>query len=153
MGFKESLHQGCLGELIVRDFFEKQSWCRGVIDLRYDKTFQEKDIDFMVENQTRQFNYVEVKTDFKAHETGNLAYEITTSGHAGCFDKTEANMIAYYLPESKELYLIDARGLRNYVYRKQGEPRPMGDNAMGFLIPFKELERNNLIRAHYKGVE
>lgn len=153
MGFKESLHQGCLGELIVRDFLEKQPWCRNVIDLRYDKAFQDKDVDFMVENQTRQFTYIEVKTDFVAHKTNNLAYELSTSGNAGCFDKTEANMIAYYLPESKELYLIDAKALRNYVYQKRGDPIPMGDNATGFLIPFSELDSKNIIKKHYKGVE
>ena len=153
MGFKESLIQGALGELIVRDYLERQPWCRSIVDLRFDKTSQENDVDFMVENVKRQFNFVEVKTDFKAHETGNVVYEITTSGHAGCFDKTKADLIAYYLPESKELYMIDTKEFRKYVYLNCGEPIRMGDNATGFLIPFKELERNNLIRAHYKGVE
>lgn len=150
--FAKDLKAGGGGEHAVWNMFVKMRTVRNVVDVRDDKTFQEKDIDFLVENLDRQFTSVEVKTDFKAHETGNIVYEVTTSGHMGCFEKTEAKYIAYYIPKSEEVHLIDVKKLRSYIHSIQPEPKNMGDNAMGFLLPIEDLKKNKVIVTTYEGV-
>ena len=139
--FSESLIDGKYGERVVLDFLRGLPNVKSVVDVRQDKDFQEKDIDFLIEDKHQQFTSIEVKTDFKAHETGNLVYEVTTSGHIGCFEKTQAKYIAYYLPYSRTLYLINPVALRTYLHKIHPEPRKMGDNAEGFLIPLADLEK------------
>lgn len=150
--FSESLREGESGEHVVWNLLQKSDTVRSIVDVRLDKEFQDKDIDFLVENNKRQFTSIEVKTDLKAHETGNLVYELSTSNHIGCFEKTEAKYIMYYIPASKIVHMIDVRELRNYVYTNRPDEIRMGDNATGFLIPLKDLIKANVIKRTYKGV-
>ena len=78
--------------------------------------------------------------------------DVTTSGHMGCFEKTEAKYIAYYIPKSEEVHLIDVKKLRTYIHSIQPEPKNMGDNAMGFLLPIEDLKKNKVIVTTYEGV-
>lgn len=150
--FDESLKEGESGEHVVWNLLQNQPNIRSIVDVRKDKKFQEKDIDFLVENMNRQFTSIEVKTDFKAHETGNLVYEVTTSRHIGCFEKTQAEYIMYYIPANKVVYMIDVVGLRTYIHKVRPEERRMGDNATGFIIPIQDLIRAKVIKYTYKGV-
>lgn len=150
--FSQSLKDGAFGEHVVWNLFMKLPGVRSVVDVREDATFQEKDIDFLVEDFKRQFTPFEVKTDYKAHETGNVVYEMSTSGHLGCFTKTEAKYIMYYVPESREVYQIDVKAMRTYLYKVRPEERKMGDNATGFLLPIKELKENGVIVRTFEGV-
>lgn len=152
MTFQRSLKEGGYGEHTVWNLFNKLPKVRSVVDVREDKNFQEQDIDFLVESDKRQFFSVEVKTDFKAHDTGNIVYEVTTSGNIGCFEKTQAKFIAYFIPESEEVHLIDVKRFREYVNRIRPEPRPMGDNATGYVIPIESLKENDVIICTYEGV-
>ena len=152
MMFANDLKAGGSGEHAVWNLFTKMQKVRNVVDVRDDKDFQEKDIDFLVENLDRQFTPIEVKTDFKAHETGNLVYEVTTSGHIGCFEKTQAKYIAYFIPKAEEVHLVDVKKLRSYIHSTQPEPRDMGDNAKGFLLPIEDLKKNKVIVTTYEGV-
>jgi hypothetical protein len=152
MSFEQSLATGGYGEHAVWNILTNQPKVRVVVDVRKDKRFQEKDIDFLVENTDQQFTSIEVKTDFKAHETGNIVYEATTSGHIGCFEKTQADYIAYFVPKSKKIYMIHVKALRTYLHQIKPEPVKMGDNATGFLIPLKDLEDNKVIKMVYEGV-
>ena len=150
--FSESLKEGEIGEHVVWNLLQKQSNIRSVVDVRQDKGFQEQDIDFLVENTKRQFFTVEVKTDFKAHETGNLVYELSSSGNIGCFERTQAKYIMYYIPASNVVHMIDVQELRTYIHKVRPEERLMGDNATGFLIPLLDLKREKVITYTYKGV-
>lgn len=152
MSFNESLHLGNLGELIVRDYLENQPWVRNIVDVRMDKLYQQADVDFLVENQQRQFKKLEVKTDFQAHKSGNIVYELSTSNHVGCFEKTKADIIAYYIPDNQTLHLIDVKELRKYVYDVPKDSIHMGDNAEGVLLKISELEQSKVIIKTYKGV-
>ena len=152
--FSESLKEGEAGEHVIWNLLNKRSWVRSVVDVRADKNFQEDDIDFLVENTKRQFAGVEVKTDYKAHETGNLVYELSTSGNVGCFDKTKAVYIAYYVPGDKTVYFLDVAALRKYIYN---EARPnevhMGDNATGLIIPLEDIRNHGgIISRTFEGV-
>ena len=150
--FSESLKEGESGEHVVWNLLQKQSNIRSVVDVRQDKTFQEQDIDFLVENINRQFTSIEVKTDFKAHETGNLVYELSSSNNIGCFERTQAKYIMYYIPASKVVHMIDVEELRTFVYKNRPDEVKMGDNATGFLIPLQELIKRKIIKYTYKGV-
>ena len=150
--FEESLKEGESGEHVVWNMLQNQPNIRSIVDVRKDKKFQEQDIDFLVENMNRQFTTIEVKTDFKAHETGNLVYELSTSRNIGCFEKTQAEYIMYYIPAEKVVHMIDVVGLRTYIHKVRPEEKKMGDSATGFLLPIKDLIKAKVIKYTYKGV-
>ena len=150
--FSESLQEGGYGEHAIWNLLMKQAWVRSVVDVRDDLEFQKKDIDFLVENLRRQFTSIEVKTDFKAHETGNLVYELSTSNNIGCFEKTQAKYIVYFVPELKEAYWINVKALRTYIHKVRPDERKMGDNATGFLLPISELKKHGVIEKTFEGV-
>ena len=150
--FDKDLKDGEIGEHVVWNLLQKSSKVRNIVDVRQDKVFQSQDIDFLIENFDRQFTPIEVKTDFKAHETGNIVYEISTSGHLGCFEKTKAAYIYYYIPASKIVYMIDVVALRTYIHQLRPEEKKMGDNATGFLLSIKDLLNAKVIKYTYKNV-
>lgn len=150
--FEESLKDGACGEHVVWNILQNSKTVRSIVDVRKDKTFQEQDIDFLIENMDRQFTPIEVKTDLKSHETGNIVYELSTSGNIGCFEKTMARYIFYYIPVKKVVYMIDVSALRKYVYSVRPEEKRMGDNATGFLIPINDLLKARVIKRTYEDV-
>ena len=150
--FSQSLLEGESGEHVIWNLLMKSKDVRSVVDVRQDKNFQEMDIDFLVENGERQFTPIEVKTDFKAQDTGNIVYELSTNGQIGCFQKTKARYIYYYIPAIKTAYMIDVKDLRTYIYRVRPEERKMGDNARGFLLPIRDLIDAKVIKRVHEGV-
>lgn len=145
MGFAESLSVASVGEFVVWDYFSHHKGIKEILDVRDDKKFQQYDVDFLIMDSNRQVAWVEVKTDFKAHETGNFVYEISTSGNIGCFEKTLADVIAYYVPSSGNLYLLDVKALREYTKTRTLREVRMGDNAKGYLLDIGDLERTKVI--------
>lgn len=125
---------------------------RFVFDVRKDKNYQAMDIDFLVEKTDRQIFPLEVKTDMQAHTTGNIVYERSTSGHIGCFEKTQAHYIAYYIPGSQEVHMIRVKKLREYVDKTPLNEVRMGDNATGYLLSIEDLKKNKVIVKTYEGV-
>ena len=79
-------------------------------------------------------------------------YEVSTSGHIGCFEKTKATYIYYYIPARKVLYMIDVKGFRTYLQKARPEEKKMGDNATGCLIPIDDLIKARVIKHTYEGV-
>lgn len=150
--FEESLKDGEYGEHAIWNLLMMQDWTRSVVDVRKDKGFQEQDIDFLVENYHKQFASFEVKTDYQAHDTGNIVYELTTSGHEGCFEKTKAKYIMYFVPKSKTVYQIDVARLREHVRNGNFEVIQMGDNSTGHKLKIKDLVREGVIIYTYEGV-
>lgn len=150
--FNESLKEGEMGEHVVWNLFIKHPGVKSVVDVRDDKEFQQKDIDFLIEDKFRQFTPIEVKTDLKAHETGNIIYEVSTNNSVGCFEKTQAKYIMYYVPGSRTVYRIDVKAMRTYIHKVRPEEKPMGDHATGFLLTIKELKDNGVIKEIYEGV-
>lgn len=150
--FSQSLLEGESGEHVIWNLLMKSRDVRSVVDVRQDKNFQEMDIDFLVENGERQFTPIEVKTDFKAQDTGNIVYEISTSGHLGCFEKTKARYIYYYVPGDKTAYMIDVKAMRTYIHEVRPEEKQMGDKSTGFLLPIRDLIDAKVIKRVHKGV-
>lgn len=150
--FEECLKTGGYGEHAIWNLFIKSPKVKSIVDVRDDKHFQELDIDFLVENLERQFTSIEVKTDFKAHETGNIVYEISTSNNVGCFEKTQAQFIAYFIPESRQVHMISVGALRRYISQVHPKEIRMGDNATGYLLPIEDLIKSKVIKITYEGV-
>lgn len=150
---EKELHDGERGELVVWNLFIKSIGIRSVVDVRDDLRFRDEDVDFLVEDAKRQFTKIEVKTDSMAHRTGNFAYEVESSKtyHSkGCFEKTKADFIAYYVPGLSKVFLINVGLLRDYVHGSHLRLVEMGDNALGHLIPFSELENREIIYKTYE---
>lgn len=150
--FLIDLKTGEIGESAVLKFLQNESNVEDVIDVRNDKVFQKYDIDFLVYTDRSIIVPIEVKSDTMAHRTGNIAYEVLSNKHyntKGCFEKTRARYIYYYLTKTKQLYQIDVKKLRNHVknyYANKRKLIPMGDNALGYLIKINELLENNVMK-------
>lgn len=147
--FQQDLRTGSIGEESVLQFLKVSKSTKNIMDVRYDKFFQELDVDFIQETHNNEFRKIEVKTDTKAHNTGNLAYEHTSNKHyntIGCFEKTKADYIFYYLTENKNLYIFHTETLRGYININKNRFREvnMGDNALGYLVKLEELINNNI---------
>ena len=112
MSFAEDLSFGREGEVIVRNLLESSGNFDNVIDCSNDKYFQEKDIDLLALATDGHIAKYEVKTDRMAHETGNIAFEIKTSGNIGCLAKTEADFVMYYIEGNGRLYCFNAEQMR-----------------------------------------
>ena len=147
--FQKDLTTGKIGEDVVFDFLKRDVTTKSVVDVRNDKLFQELDVDFIQETPSNEIRKIEVKTDTLAHTTGNLAYEHTSNKYyntIGCFEKTRADYIFYYLSEVKQVYILEVERLRNYVHSNRNRFREvsMGDSALGYLIKLEELVKNKI---------
>ena len=133
------------GENVVYNYLKKLNCTLDVLDVRYLKYFQDADIDFIhVMNNCLQPNFIEVKTDRMAHRTGNLPYEVISNykcNSVGCFEKTLATHIFFYLSQTKQLYVLDVFKLKEYVKNNESKLKliNMGDNAKGYLLKIVEL--------------
>lgn len=147
MSFKKDLKIGEIGKNISLKLFEDNKSISQVIDVRQDKKYQKWNIDFILKTSDNRTIKIEVKTDAKTRYTGNIAYETYSNkkyNTIGCFEKTRANYILYYVLNTNILYVIDIKKFKLRVYsHRLGELKevPIGDYAMGYLFPVEELEQ------------
>ena len=146
MSFAEDLSFGREGEVIVRNLLESSGNFDYVIDCSNDKYFQDKDIDLLALATDGHIAKYEVKTDRIAHETGNIAFEIKTSGNIGCLAKTEADFVMYYIEGNGRLYCFNAEQMRRYLRANRFRLYRMGDNAEGHLLSINRLLRDGQIK-------
>ena len=139
MAFKEDLIFGETGEHVAWIQLLESPKTRLVMDVRKDKYFQQKDIDFLQLDLNNNVNKVEVKTDRKAHETGNIAFETDSKGNVGCLERSEADYIYYYLEQTKEVIILKLRELKGYIKHTNPREITMGDNAKGYLLNIQNL--------------
>ena len=142
MSIDADLRRGAEGERVVIDVLLHNPNIKTFLDVRDDKKFQTFDVDFLIQLQDRQVRWVEVKTDFYAHISGNIPYEVISSSTyntKGCFEKTKADLIFFYIHETGELYQIAVEMLRYYVKSSNLPLVKMGDNAKGHLISIEDL--------------
>ncbi len=146
MSFAEDLSFGREGEAVVRNLLESSGNFDYVIDCSNDKYFQQKDIDVLALVNDGHIAKYEVKTDRKAHETGNIAFELATNGNIGCLAKTEADYVMYYIERNGKLYCFNARQMRQYLERHRFKLYRMGDNAEGYLLNINQLLRDRQLK-------
>ena len=144
MGFHKDNIVGQNGEYIIYNYLSNHSSTINLIDVSKDKWFQQFDIDF-IQVTNDGINKIEVKTDRIADRTGNMVYEIYSDKRfytLGCFEKTEADYIFYYLINTNILYIFDTQELREWVLEHQHNLKlvDMGDFALGYIIRLNDLK-------------
>lgn len=146
MTFEEDLGFGRDGEDAVYLMLLHSPKTKNVLDVTEDKTgyFYKKDIDFIQQTIDGQIIKYEVKTDSMAHKTGNIPYEIKSNNNKGCLDRSEADIVAFYLSATKQIYFVKLSEWKCFNLRKHYKPIKMGDNAEGFLVPINDLIENKI---------
>ncbi len=142
--FNSDVQVGNKGENIIYNYLINHPSTDSLIDVSKDKWFQQFDIDF-IQVTNDGINKIEVKTDRIADRTGNMVYEIYSDKRfytLGCFEKTEADYIFYYLINTNILYIFDTQELREWVLEHQHNLKlvDMGDFALGYIIKLNDLK-------------
>ena len=145
MGFRTDNEIGNKGENAIFNFLSTYPSTTAIIDVTKDEWFQQFDIDFIWQDTEYNIFKIEVKTDTLADKTGNMVYEIWSDKRThskGCFEKTEADYIFYYLINTKVLYIFNTQELRTWVNEHENElwQTYMGDFAIGYVIPLNDLK-------------
>ncbi len=121
--FEEQLAVGKKGELLVKSYYESQldeGKTKFIVrDAKEEE--QKKGADFFIINNELGHKFVEVKTDTRAEETGNVALEIQMvygdTKAIGCALKTfpdylfywiyPTNQLLYWTPDDLVPYILD----------------------------------------------
>ena len=145
MGFHSDSEIGNKGENIIYDYLWKHKSTLKIVDVSRDEWFQQFDIDFLQIDIQNNINKIEVKTDRLADKTGNMVYEIWSDKRThskGCFEKTEADYIFYFLINTRMLYIFNTKELREWVltHIDNLKQTDMGDNAFGYVIRLSDLK-------------
>ena len=145
MSFNSDIQIGNKGENIIYNYLLNHPSTDNLIDVSNDKWFQQFDIDFIQIDGGGDVNKIEVKTDRLADKTGNMVYEIYSDRRTyakGCFEKTQANYIFYYLINTNILYIFDTQELREWILKHQHNLKlvEMGDFALGYIIKLNDLK-------------
>lgn len=139
MSFKEDLEFGEAGERVAWLELLESPKTKQVLDVRKDKYFQAKDIDFLQLDFSNTVNKIEVKTDRQAHETGNIAFETMSSSNEGCLARSEADYIYYYIEKTKEVIILKLKELKGFINHINPKEIMMGDSARGYLLNIQML--------------
>lgn len=151
--FNKSINIGDYGEQIIKSYLEANPDVLDVIDVSKDKSYQDKDIDFIVKLKNGEDISVELKTD--TYDTGNIFYEAISNQEynvLGCMIKSKAKCLLYYFIKTKELYIIDFKAYKKWVNEnnerftkkriKNINKRGTGiTHSVGLLIPKRIFER------------
>lgn len=141
MSFEQDKELAVIGEFVVWNALTKMKSIKEVLDVREDKRFQDWDVDLLVKDSDMQVYMVEVKTDWMTFTTGNVIYEAESNGNTGCLERTRADVIAYFVPQSGNIYLLRSDKLRNLV-RECGYPLvDMARTNRGYKVPLSDCER------------
>ena len=144
--FKTSLERGKAGESFLDQHFS--TWF-DIQPVSLD-TEKQQGIDrrFTPKDGSQPFT-VEYKTDYRAFETGNAFIEtlsIDTNGASGWAAKSQADMLAYYLPNGGLIYWLEMASVRRMLPEwSKRYPIRSAQNATyktyGLLVPLAEFEQ------------
>lgn len=118
---KDSFAKGKNAEEIVAAWIVKQGW-GAVKDVRKDKEYQAKDIDYIVSDEESD-TPIDVKSD-KYYETNNYFIETMSNielNKIGWGYSSLADFIFIYYPDGDELHVINMFALRPWLIRNAGK--------------------------------
>lgn len=101
---------GDVGEAVCKNVLEACGF--QVQDVSRNPDYYEKD-DLIATKNGKSY-FIEVKTDTRAHETGNLVVELISNVEAkrtGWFNYCKCNKYFFYLANSNELIIVDQKWL------------------------------------------
>lgn len=151
--FKESLGRGDIGEDIIEKFLDKNETLDKIVSVRDNKIFRDMDVDYVSYRKSGLIDLVEVKTDY--YKSPNIFYEVKScveTNSLGCMEKTKADYLFYFFIETRELYILDMKKMREWVRLNSDKFRFINDiknkrydnsiyHSSGYLIKKKFLER------------
>lgn len=157
--FRKDLKTGKDGEEIIRKRLLAFPSVIDVRDISNSKRVIDDDIDFEIVYKDGHTSTVEIKTDLMAHSTGNFAYEEYSHRNPGCFARTKADHILYFLYETGEVYVLNPVKFRTYISEmKQDKQRArylriratgMGEGAFGYLVPINVLKSTDVFECMF----
>lgn len=157
--FCKDLKTGKDGEEIIRKRLLAFPSVIDVRDISNSKRGIDDDIDFEIVYKDGHTSTVEIKTDLMAHNTGNFAYEEYSHRNPGCFARTKADHILYFLYETGEVYVLNPVKFRTYISEmKQDKQRArylriratgMGEGAFGYLVPINVLKSTDVFECMF----
>ena len=141
--FYKDLSRGKRGEKLMFDALTARG--HTVEDLRDNAEARSKDIDFRVFNKNSStMTTLEVKTDERSEETGNLFIEYSNTNnrshnYKGWYYYCEAEYIAFIQEHNHKAHIVLMEELRENI-KKTGYRTASSYNACGFLMPITKLE-------------
>lgn len=124
-------------------------------DISDSKRGIEDDIDLEVLYADGHKSTIEIKTDTMAHKTGNIAYEEFSHKNPGCFARTKADHIIYYLYHTGEAYVLNPDNFRVFIDEIKHDTEKakalrvkasrMGEGASGYLVPIRSIINTNVV--------
>lgn len=135
---------GTYGELDFISYFSNRY---EIEDVRLNEEYWARDIDFILTSkETGAARTVEVKTDNRIFQTGNLFIETENPRSAnglGWFNFCEADIVCYYDFVQKIFHFFTMEELRKYVEEEKDSilKRCTWDMSVGMVIPLSEVEK------------
>lgn len=151
--FASSVKIGEAGEAIIYNYLSEMEDIVEIKDVRKDKLYQKKDIDYILVMKDGKERTVELKTD--TYVSPNIFFETMSAnetGSVGCMYKTEAQWLLYYFIKTGELYVLKMPEYREWVdeHIHQFQKRKIGNytrskgktyTSEGRLVPKEMLEK------------
>jgi hypothetical protein len=117
----DSFKVGKSAETIVSNWMVSLGW--EIVDVRQDKVYQIKDIDYLVPTTDGGQAGVDIKSD-RCFDTGNYFIETFSNiekNKIGWGFGSEADYIMIYYPTSAELHIIDLHALKPWLVANAGK--------------------------------
>lgn len=142
--FYTDLKTGKEGELL----FAATMAARGhtVIDVSDDQSYRNKDIDFVLTNETGSTT-VEVKNDFRSNSTGNVFIETFCAENVnrcgtGWYYYCEADYLAFVQEVKKKIQIVSRYDLVQLIDRNSYRVVSKFDGtSAGYLVPLADLRQ------------
>ena len=160
--FKKDMIDAVLGEEATEKYLQDVYGKDNVQDVRNFKTYQNADVGYVAyDNEARKMVNYEVKTDFQANNTGNVAYELTSNGNPGCLGRSAADYVAYITFATEQnpnthFYMINLPEWRKLISNSNKDSKwifrwnaPMGEGAVGHLFKIEGLLSEGVARQVY----
>lgn len=152
--FGSTLLEGAVGEAVLKAYIQKQGF--DVVDRSDDVEYQKRDIDFEFSMNGGRVYSVEVKTDNRMYDTGNIVIEDSMQrkwgNQKGWLHYCEADILCFIDVVSYKFYFFDWPRLKSLVLSGKWSLITFNnytDNCFGKLykISVNELRDLGLIRA------
>ncbi len=146
--FKTQLDRGVEAEKLVADYLDRMGF---YVEEAKDMALQRKGIDYFVVSPTGVLMSVEIKTDFRAAETGNVFLETVSVEKYGIVDKlgwiytSAAQVLVYYVTGLEEIYFVDMTAFKMKVadfkeWYREVEIKNKTYVGRGLVMPLKDFK-------------
>lgn len=155
--FLGDLQFGKIGEQMIIAKLQSYKSVVEVRDISSTKRGIDDDIDLEVVYADGHTSTIEIKTDTMADRTGNIAYEEFSHKNPGCFARTKADHMIYFLINTGEAYVLSPENFRGFIKEMKDNKEKaeqlrvrasrMGQGASGYLVPIKSILGTNVVEA------